>query len=205
MARVTGPLMSMDAAGQLGGAIVFAKNKGRPYVRQYVIPANPRTDAQTGTRAAFKWSSQEWSQLDPANQATWEAPAAAANVSPFNAFTKAANRRCAENLGPQIDYNIPAGATPAAPTAPGDAVTGRSVELTWTDSAAGDAFGVFVNVSDVDGFTASPGNLKTVADIGDEAATLSNLLPGTYYYSMRCFSETGQVSAPTAQGSFVIV
>lgn len=197
--------MSLDASGKFGGAIVFSKNKGRQYARQLVIPANPRTNSQTGTRAAFKWAAQEWAELSPAQQATWEAPAAAANISPFNSFTRAATRRLAENLGPQVSYNIAPGAVPAAPTNPAAAVTGRSVEISWVDSVAADKFGVLVNVSTEDGFTASPGNLKDVADAGDLKSVLSNLLPGTYYYSVRCFSETGKMSTATDQDSFEIV
>ena len=62
MAKVTGPLMSMDASGQFGGTIVFSKWKGRNTVRQLVPPSNPRTvgqeDARNRTRvtgAIQKW------------------------------------------------------------------------------------------------------------------------------------------------------
>jgi len=50
MAKVTGPLMSMDASGKLGDAIVFSKWKGINYVRQYVIPANPEDPDQGDQR-----------------------------------------------------------------------------------------------------------------------------------------------------------
>lgn len=50
MAKVTGPLMSMDASGKLGDAIVFAKWKGQNYVRQFVIPANPQSASQGDQR-----------------------------------------------------------------------------------------------------------------------------------------------------------
>ncbi len=50
MARVTGPLMSMDASGKFGGALVFSKWKGRNTVRQLVIPANPQTSTQQDSR-----------------------------------------------------------------------------------------------------------------------------------------------------------
>lgn len=46
MAKVTGPLMSMDASGKFGGALVFGKWKGRPTVRQLVTPANPNSAGQ---------------------------------------------------------------------------------------------------------------------------------------------------------------
>lgn len=53
MARVTSPLMSLDASGSVGGTLTYAKWKGRNYVRQLVIPSNPRTSGQQATRAAL--------------------------------------------------------------------------------------------------------------------------------------------------------
>lgn len=53
MAKVTGPLMSMDASGAFGGTMVFGKWKGRPTVRQLVIPANPQTTGQQASRNAI--------------------------------------------------------------------------------------------------------------------------------------------------------
>lgn len=50
MAKVTGPLMSMDASGAFGGALVFGKWKGRNTVRQLVKPANPQTQDQQDAR-----------------------------------------------------------------------------------------------------------------------------------------------------------
>jgi hypothetical protein len=50
MAKVTGPLFSMDASGGFGGALVFGKWKGRNVVRQLVTPANPQTEDQEDAR-----------------------------------------------------------------------------------------------------------------------------------------------------------
>lgn len=50
MAKVTGPLFSMTASGQLGKAIVYASWKGIEYVREYLIPANPKTANQGDVR-----------------------------------------------------------------------------------------------------------------------------------------------------------
>lgn len=50
MAKVTGPLMSMDASGKFGGTLVYGKWKGRPTVRQLVIPSNPQSTDQVAAR-----------------------------------------------------------------------------------------------------------------------------------------------------------
>ena len=43
MAKVSGPLFSVDASGSYAGSLVFSKWKGRNYVRQLVTPSNPHT------------------------------------------------------------------------------------------------------------------------------------------------------------------
>jgi hypothetical protein len=47
MPKVTGPLMSMSASGTIGNTITFDK---RGFVRQRVIPTNPKSDAQGNVR-----------------------------------------------------------------------------------------------------------------------------------------------------------
>lgn len=62
MAKTTGPLFSMDASGKFGGALVFGKWKGRPTVRQLVIPANPQSTDQEAARNAVRamGAGQKW-------------------------------------------------------------------------------------------------------------------------------------------------
>jgi len=43
MSKLTGPLLSFGARGQIGKAMVTSTWKGVPYARQYVVPANPQT------------------------------------------------------------------------------------------------------------------------------------------------------------------
>lgn len=50
MAKLKAPLMSLGAAGALGKALVFFGWKGLDVVREYVIPANPKTTKQTTQR-----------------------------------------------------------------------------------------------------------------------------------------------------------
>ena len=53
MARVTGPLMSMEASGTIGKTLTFANWVGRQYVRRWTRPANPQTADQMEQRNAF--------------------------------------------------------------------------------------------------------------------------------------------------------
>jgi len=54
MAKVKGPLMSMDARGQIGKNLVFMGWKGIKDVRSYVVPANPNTTAQQAQRTIMQ-------------------------------------------------------------------------------------------------------------------------------------------------------
>ena len=53
MARVTGPLMSMEASGTIGKTLTFANWVGRQYVRRWTRPSNPQTLNQMDQRNAF--------------------------------------------------------------------------------------------------------------------------------------------------------
>ena len=50
MAKLKAPLMSLGASQQLGKALVFFPWKGLNVVREYVVPSNPKTAAQTTQR-----------------------------------------------------------------------------------------------------------------------------------------------------------
>lgn len=50
MAKLKGPLFSLGAAGAIGKALVYFGWKGLNVVREYVIPSNPKTSAQTTQR-----------------------------------------------------------------------------------------------------------------------------------------------------------
>jgi hypothetical protein len=54
MAKVTNPLLSMDASGSVGSALTFSNWKGRSVVRGYTVPSNPKSAAQAVVRNAFR-------------------------------------------------------------------------------------------------------------------------------------------------------
>lgn len=54
MAKVDGPLFSLEARGKIGDAIVFFPWKGRHVVRQWLKPTNPKSTLQGYVRASLK-------------------------------------------------------------------------------------------------------------------------------------------------------
>lgn len=51
MAKLKAPLLSLGASGAIGKAIVFFPWKGLDVAREYVVPTNPRSQAQIDQRA----------------------------------------------------------------------------------------------------------------------------------------------------------
>jgi len=112
MVKVNGPMFSLSASGTLADAVTFATWKGRPYVRERVIPSNPKSGAQTGRRAMFRFLTQAWAALDAAEKATWQTLADELVASPFNAYLS-------YNMGRWHNFISPTQETPATETGSG--------------------------------------------------------------------------------------
>jgi hypothetical protein len=92
VAKTTAPLFSLKASGQLGKSLVYMSWKGINDVRQYVIPANPKTAGQQTQRGFFTGAVNAWHTdgLTVLDVAAWNLFALASKVvaSGFNMFTK---------------------------------------------------------------------------------------------------------------------
>jgi len=88
MAKTNAPLLSMGGAGQIGKTMVHASWRGVPYVRKYVMPANPNTANQQKTRSVFSWLNAAWKLLAADAQAPWTANAAGRPYTNRNQWIK---------------------------------------------------------------------------------------------------------------------
>ncbi len=199
MVKVQGPAFSMGASGKLGGAIVFSKWKGRPYVRELVKPANPRSGGQVSMRAMIKFLSQDWSGLGSSEKATWAAPAAAKVVSNFNAYVSSGAKRNRSFLAPSQSYPVvPGVAVDLMDTF--TAVAGvREITVTLNSVAPVNvAWGYMLFWSLSSGFTPAFSNLLTVVPangITDVTFVHGPLDPDTYYYDCKPFGPEGFIGA----------
>ncbi len=207
MVKVAGPAMSLEASGSLAGVMVFAKWKGRPYVRSLVRPSNPKSGGQVGVRSMFKFISQNWSAIGSTPQASWEDRADQKVISPFNAFM-------GYNQGRWRDFKAPSQADPAVETgtdADLDTITAvagvRSVTLTIPILAAHDGWGIAVFRSTSTGFTPAFDNLIGIGlinDTDDVVVIDTPLEPDTYYYNFRTFTTTGKLYSAVGEESAVV-
>jgi len=88
MAKVTAPILSFGASGQIAKTQVYASWKGRPYARRFVTPANPNTADQQLTRNAFTWLQQVYKFMPSLATAPWIVYATGKVMTPRNAFSK---------------------------------------------------------------------------------------------------------------------
>jgi len=198
MVKTYAPLFSLDASGSIGGAITYSKWKGRNYARQRVIPANPKSVLQVSTRAMMRFLSQAWVDIGSTPKGSWDAAAAATNVSPFNAYIKGNLQRWREFQSPSQTDPPPETGTPTSSTL--DSATGGPsyIDVEFTITTLNDVWGVVLFRSASGEFTTSRANAIRVIPVtgtGTLVYTDSNLDAGTYYYDARFFSKEGVLDA----------
>ena len=137
MARVRTPLLSFGARGKLANTLVFFPWKGIDAVREYVIPTNPRTVAQTAQRDLMTATVSAWRNYftDATGRAAWDRSATqdSRSMSGFNLFTSNAVKLAVSDADASF-------ANTAA------AAAGNTVDFTMLnldDGAAGDEAGDF--------------------------------------------------------------
>ncbi|WP_322799220.1 hypothetical protein [Thermoflexus sp.] len=86
MAKSNAPLFGIDASGAIGDTLVYSKWKGIKYARRYVVPSNPRTEAQLAVRSVFRFLNQVWANAPALLKEPWEAYATGRNLTDRNAF-----------------------------------------------------------------------------------------------------------------------
>jgi len=98
MARVKGPLFSLEASGTVAKTIVYSKWKGRQYTRKHTIPYNPQSDKQVNCRTAVTLLVEHWQEKDEATQTVWNTFAKFFQLSGFNSFVGRGQKEYVEQL-----------------------------------------------------------------------------------------------------------
>ncbi|MBA7536832.1 hypothetical protein ES705_29097 [subsurface metagenome] len=143
MATITFSPLIAGIRGRTADA-VFSSWKGRPYVRQHVIPANPQTDAQTAVRNSLAECVAIWQQLSTLMQEGYAKAAANLNISGYNDMVGRNRkpvqletgligpRRNTDAARPRIDIPIN--------MVLGNQLADGKAKFTWTDPEQGDDY-----------------------------------------------------------------
>lgn len=198
MVKVTAPGMSLDASGTLAGALVFSKWKGRNYIREHVIPANPKSGGQVGVRSMFKFLTQDWVNLSQAEQDDWLDRAGDLVASTFNAYLS-------YNMKRWRNFQAPSKEDPATEvsTQP-DLCTGvatpgiRSMSLAITHGTNLADWGMMIFMDLTTAFDLTWDRCIAIVPVdgaGDAAYVHSPLEPDQYFYNTIGFNDDGKLGA----------
>lgn len=164
-------------------SIVFSRWKGRHYIRERVIPANPRSTLQTTQRNYFAKVVGWWHDVKAILKDACDELGATWSVSGFNAFQS----RDVKDMADEVDERIMPLNTPVNPIDDLAAATGATaagdIDLTWAQGEAVTGQIAFVLYEK----TATPAGqsavvIKTTAvAVETEAYTLEGLDPAIEY------------------------
>ncbi len=90
MVRVTGPFLSLDARGTLGDVMTGSFWRGINYIRQRVVPHNPKSVAQTAIRDVLTDGVSKWrfGLINQTNKNWWNTYAKGLGESGVNRFMR---------------------------------------------------------------------------------------------------------------------
>ena len=103
MAKVTGPLFSIDASGQFASSMIFGKWKGINTARRYARPGDRNTERQERVRALFTDAAMLYQQLNGRDKSAWNELALGRPMSGYNLFIKTVTEAL---RGETIEYNL---------------------------------------------------------------------------------------------------
>jgi hypothetical protein len=207
MARVTGPLMSMEASGSVGKTLVFARWKGRPYVRQWVKPMNPKSASQQGIRSMLGFLAAAWTAIKVASGPSYAVNAVSNAISSFNQYVKENMQLWRENLAPS-QSSAPAKAHTGATISNHTYTPGsRHANLSFTLSTAANQWGIIILRKTVSITAFSWADVIAVVPVGGSTTinhTDSDIDAGTYHYRACAFTDDGVFGTLLADDTAVV-
>jgi hypothetical protein len=88
MARKRPPRLTDELLARLAEGYILSSRKGRPYLKRYAAPKNPRTPGQKAARLAFARAVHAWQAADPVTKARWNDQARNQSATGYNLFIR---------------------------------------------------------------------------------------------------------------------
>jgi hypothetical protein len=207
MARVEGPLFSLEASGTVADTITYSHWKGRNYARTRVIPKNPRSAKQVGVRTLFAFCAAAWKSIATITQATWDDLAKSLEITPFDAYMRANLKRWQNFQGPSEENPAADASTPLTITTLTTTGGVGQVNISITPSGATNIWGLLILRDDaaitVPDWTQA---IKILPANGANAVTFVDtpLAPGTYHYRAAAINIDGVIGTVKADQTAVV-
>ena len=88
MSRKKPPRLSDELLARLAEGWILSSRKGRPYLKRYAAPKNPKTPGQRSARLAFARAVHAWQAADPAIKARYNEAAKTQRATGYNLFIR---------------------------------------------------------------------------------------------------------------------
>ena len=88
MVKKLPPKLSDELLARLAEGFILSSRKGRPYLKRYAAPSNPRTPGQRAARGAFARAVHAWQAADPAVKARYNEIARTQAATGYNLFIR---------------------------------------------------------------------------------------------------------------------
>ena len=88
MPRRRPPKLSDELLARLAEGFILSSRKGRPYLKRYASPANPRSPGQRAARGSFARAVHAWQSADVHVKARWNELAKTQAGSGYNLFIR---------------------------------------------------------------------------------------------------------------------
>jgi len=82
------PKLSEELLARLAEGYIVSSRKGRPYLKRYAAPANPRTPGQRAARGAFARAVHAWQAADAVVKARYNESARTQAATGYNLFIR---------------------------------------------------------------------------------------------------------------------
>lgn len=192
--KLTGPMLSVRAAGSFGNTLTYAENQSGPIGRFRALPADPRSQKQLAYRSAMRMLSLAWATINDAYQASWDNEPLAIAYSNYHAYCAYNLIRFRSSLGltqrsPPDGYEATATADP--PYA--EAIDGRAV-ITLPNVIHNTEWGIYLWRDDSTNVPHDYEHCLGVYDFqhdGTYRFTDIPPQPGTWYYHLQGFRPRG--------------
>jgi len=88
MTRKRPPRLTDKLLARLAEGFILSSRKGRPYLKRYAAPKNPKTPGQRAARGAFARAVHAWQAADPAIKARYNELARTQPATGYNLFIR---------------------------------------------------------------------------------------------------------------------
>lgn len=92
MAKATGPLLSIDAAGSIASALIFQRGRAGQIIKRHRRGNQTPTAARLAQQARYRAAVDDWRALDQPGREAWIADAKRYALTPYQAFMRLALR-----------------------------------------------------------------------------------------------------------------